>query len=199
MVRAQIFVLIFCKACFGSCNEEEEDGGIGDEHVCGKCRLEFVDLSDFLHHTRTCTRKRLVIVGGEECSDELEDAEEMGISPMDYKEDSEKYVEDLLTLPYHMSLPRVKYCFPENSGFPTTFSGKKPSMYTDVDNFAKSEIYANQSDECIVNEIKKGNSTELDSFPIPQSLLQYLLMQPVKGTNVTLQALQNTRVSVAQQ
>ncbi|GBM22602.1 Homeotic protein spalt-major [Araneus ventricosus] len=194
------------KTALGSCNEEEEDGGIGDEHVCGKCRLEFVDLSDFLHHKRTCTRKRLVLVGGEESSDELEDADEMGISPMDYKEDSEKYVEDLSTLPYLMSLPRVKSCFPENSGLPTTFSGKKPPMYTecedhplDVDNFAKSEIYANQSDESIVNEIKKGNSPELGSFPTPQSLPQYLLMQSVPDTNVTLQALQNTRVAVAQQ
>ncbi|GFY73182.1 sal-like protein 1 [Trichonephila inaurata madagascariensis] len=191
----------------GSCNEEEEeDGGIGDEHVCGKCRLEFIDLSDFLHHKRSCTRKRLVLVGGEESSDELEDPEEMGVSPMDYKDDPEKYVEDLSTLPYLMSLSRVKSCFPENPALSTTMSDKKPQMYTecedhplDIDNFAKSEIYANHSDESIANEIKKGTPPELGSFPTPQALPQYLLMQPVPDTNVTLQALQNTRVAVAQQ
>ncbi|GIY23613.1 homeotic protein spalt-major [Caerostris extrusa] len=107
----------------GSCTEEE-DGGRDDEHVCGKCRLEFIDLSDFLHHKRTCSRKCLVLIGGEDSSDELEDTDEMGVSPMDFKEDSEKYVEDLSTLPYLMSLSRVKSCFPEIPTLPPTFRAR---------------------------------------------------------------------------
>ncbi|XP_054709186.1 sal-like protein 1 [Uloborus diversus] len=195
---AELQVLSFLIS--GSCSESGEDGGIGDEHVCGKCRLEFIDLSDFLHHKRSCTKKRLVLVIGDDSSDE-QAAESP--SSIDFKDDSEKYGREMPTLPYLMSLPYEKPYSPEGSGMPPLLPGKVSQSYVEcddqpveLDNYTKSDAYAN-SDESQSNEIKRA--TENGSFTNSPSLPQYLLMQPVPDTNVTLQTLQNTRVAVAQQ
>lgn len=143
----------------------------------------------------------MVLVGGSEdsCDDDLDDTDELDTPPEDFKDDPEKYAEDMDNLPYVMSLPNVKACFPENPAVPAKESYTEcEDQPLELDHYAKSNNYNNFSEEGIQNEIKKG-SEDPDSPPNPQTLPQYLLMQPVPDTNVTLQALQNTRVAVAQQ
>ncbi|XP_015918432.2 sal-like protein 1 isoform X2 [Parasteatoda tepidariorum] len=187
----------------GSCNEDEE-AGLGDEHVCGKCRLEFIDLSDFLHHKRVCTKKRLVLVGEDDSSDEMGAEDEMEISSMEFKEETEKYEKAIHTIPYFMAFPRVKNCFEETPVMPpSTIESKKDfsegeEQSIDLEHYPKTDIYENNSDDSNQPDLKKC-ATEANSFSNPPPLPQYLLMHSVPDTNVTLQALQNTRVAVAQQ
>ncbi|UYV78949.1 SALL1 [Cordylochernes scorpioides] len=54
-----------------------------DEHICGKCRAEFIELGDFLQHKRLCTKKRPIILvpqdagGGTDDPDDIEDSPSM--------------------------------------------------------------------------------------------------------------------------
>ncbi|KFM65865.1 Homeotic protein spalt-major, partial [Stegodyphus mimosarum] len=102
-----------------------------------------------------------------------------------------------------MSLSYDKPYFQETSVTPPFIHEK--GSYTecedqplDLDSYEKLENYANSPNENFSNETKQ-KANEQSSFANQSSLPQYLLMQPVPDTNVTLQALQNTRVAVAQQ
>lgn len=170
--------------------------------MCGKCRLEFITLADFLQHKRLCTRKRLVLLVGEDSCDEL-GAEPNSPFSEDFKEDPGKYDREMPTIPYIASSPYEKPPYsPDSTGMPALIPAKGNQPFTDcddqlidLDNYAKSETYAN-SEESFSTELKRGSDHASVSN---SSLPQYLLMQPVPDTNVTLQALQNTRVAVAQQ
>ncbi|XP_032892238.1 sal-like protein 1 [Amblyraja radiata] len=43
----------------------EQHAKNGDAHVCGHCCAEFFELPDFLHHTKNCTKKQLVLIVNE--------------------------------------------------------------------------------------------------------------------------------------
>lgn len=171
--------------------------------MCGKCRLEFITLADFLQHKRLCTRKRLVLLVGEDSCDEL-GAEPNSPFSEDFRDDPGKYDSDMPTIPYITSSPYDKPPYsPDSTGMPALISAKSCQQFTDcedqlidLENYAKSDTYAN-SEESFPNELKR--SSDPISVSNSSSLPQYLLMQPVPDTNVTLQALQNTRVAVAQQ
>ncbi|XP_070575023.1 sal-like protein 3 isoform X5 [Ptychodera flava] len=45
--------------------ESDEETG-GDVHVCGRCRREFIVISDFLQHKKTCSKKRIVLIFDED-------------------------------------------------------------------------------------------------------------------------------------
>ncbi|GFU44090.1 hypothetical protein NPIL_101091 [Nephila pilipes] len=114
---------------------------------------------------------------GKKSSDLLEHVEEIGIYPKVYKYDPEKYVGDLLTLPFLMSYIESNPDFRKN---PVGFVQKCNDHQLDINRFAKSEIYANSSDESTANEIKKGTPPEPE-LTIPDrwpSLYSSLSIQP---------------------
>lgn len=110
--------------------------------MCGKCRLEFITLADFLQHKRLCTRKRLVLLVGDDSCDEL--AAEPN-SP--FKEDIGKYDRDMPTIPYIASSPYDKPPYsPDSTGMPALIPAKSSQPFTDcedqltdIETYAKSE------------------------------------------------------------
>lgn len=144
-----------------------------------------------------------MLLVGEDSYDEL-GAEPNSPFSDDFKEDPEKYDSDMPTIPYIMSSPYDKPPYsPDSTGMPALIPAKGTQQFTDcedqlidLENYAKAETYGN-SEESFPNELKRAsdNASVSNLSPLPH----YLLMQPVPDTNVTLQALQNTRVAVAQQ
>ncbi|XP_077983458.1 sal-like protein 1 [Glandiceps talaboti] len=47
-------------------SEDSDDESIGDVHVCGRCRREFIVISEFLQHKKTCMKKNVVLIFDEE-------------------------------------------------------------------------------------------------------------------------------------
>ncbi|XP_022237863.1 sal-like protein 1 isoform X2 [Limulus polyphemus] len=182
------------------------DEGIGDAHVCGKCRGEFIELSEFLTHKKTCTRKRLVYIVADETDDfrPLENMDspdyQSGASSDDLSEEQEltqKQSDDIMNSD---GLYYEKVDSPDSGDLPSLVMNKGQSsvcmddLTGELDKTLDGVLNLSNSCKNTLNRNLINYSTSLITN-LPQSLLysQYL-----PETNVTLETLQNTKVAVAQ-
>ncbi|XP_041457580.1 sal-like protein 3 [Lytechinus variegatus] len=67
-------------------NSDEHDEVIGDVHVCGNCRGEFVVFADFVKHKQNCIKKQVVMIYNEG-QEQMEDSSRMSEKDQDTASD----------------------------------------------------------------------------------------------------------------
>ena len=173
----------------------------GDAHVCGKCREEFLELSDFIAHKKQCSNKRIVVTyaGGQGSEKDQEEEDE-----------EEEQEDDLVSS--HTALPDVDASIDNNN------SSVTKDLNTDIVQEDKSSLHSEKSDAD--SGLTNGDMDAMDaeshwsdattapspaptltptpgaapSFPqLPLDLASLL-----PNSNVMLETLMNTKVAVAQ-
>ncbi|XP_023219873.1 sal-like protein 1 [Centruroides sculpturatus] len=150
-----------------------------DEHVCGKCRAEFGDLGDFISHKRYCTRKRPVFLLSDEVYDELCPGKDSPIPRIaSYLELVEEGILETVQTDDKPESPESEY-----TSMPSLVMKRKQS-------FGEEAPVDDPSSNLYRKNLKRNTSllSSLPQFPFGQ----------LSDTNVTLEALENTRVAVAQ-
>ncbi|KAJ9574696.1 hypothetical protein L9F63_008131, partial [Diploptera punctata] len=163
-----------CGDSSGSGSEDEGGGSGGgdgdsarrpcrDEHVCGNCQAEFMELGDFIEHKKDCDRKALVLGLSEEPPSS--DPEDMMATGDEEDEDGA--------------------------------SGEGGKHLEEVRR-QRQDAENNNSGEGADGEAETEGETDMQEGDIPLGFPFPLPPVPAAAGHVTLEALQNTKVAVAQ-